>query len=110
MAYDIIIGRDEADKKKFGDKGTILIGKTYVKMGQFTSLSNNLLLDVARSHVILVSGKRGSGKCVLEGTLIPTEGGSLIPIEELKCCDNKIFCINNKLKVISSKKIEFFER
>ena len=62
MAYDIIIGRDEADKKIFGDKGTILIGKTYVKMGQFTSLSNNLYLDVARNHVILVCGKRNSGK------------------------------------------------
>ncbi len=69
MAYDIIIGRDEADKKKFGDKGTILIGKTYVKMGQFTSLSNNLYLDVARSHVLLLSGKRGSGKSYSLGVI-----------------------------------------
>ena len=69
MAYDIIIGRDEADKKAFGDKGTILIGKTYVKMGQFTSLSNNLFLDVARSHVILIGGKRGSGKSYFLGVI-----------------------------------------
>ena len=62
MECDIIIGRDESTKKKLGDKGLIFLGKTYVKMGQTTSLSNNVYLDVATSHVILVSGKRGSGK------------------------------------------------
>ncbi|MCX6711439.1 MAG: DUF87 domain-containing protein [Candidatus Woesearchaeota archaeon] len=62
MAYNIIIGRDEADKKRFGEQGTIFLGKGYVKMGETTSLSNNIFLDVLRSHVIMVSGKRGSGK------------------------------------------------
>jgi|SRR3989344_2505865 len=62
MAYDIIIGRDEKDLQELGNKGLIFLGKTYVKMGQFTSLSNSIFLDVAKSHVILVSGKRGSGK------------------------------------------------
>ena len=62
MAYDIITGRNESDKKSFGDRGLTLIGKGYVKMGQYTSLSNRILMDIARSHVILVEGKRGSGK------------------------------------------------
>ncbi len=62
MPYDIIIGRDEPDKKLFGKKGLVPIGKSYVKMGQDTSLSNPVYLDVARSHVLLISGKRGSGK------------------------------------------------
>ena len=62
MPYDIIIGRDASDKIKFGNSGLINIGKSYVKMSQYTSLSNPLLLDIARSHVILVAGKRGSGK------------------------------------------------
>ncbi|MBI2670701.1 ATP-binding protein [Candidatus Woesearchaeota archaeon] len=62
MTNDIIIGRDESDKKKLGDKGLVYMGKHYVKMGQTTSLSNRILIDVARPHVILVSGKRGSGK------------------------------------------------
>jgi len=62
MAYDIILGRDSSDKEKFGDKGIIYLGKGYVKMGQYTSLSNKIWMDVARSHVILVAGKRGSGK------------------------------------------------
>lgn len=62
MAYDIIIGRDTSDKEKFGDKGLIYLGKGFVKMGNYTSLSNKLWMDIARSHVVLVAGKRGSGK------------------------------------------------
>jgi len=69
MAYDIILGRDEADKKALGDKGLIFIGKGYVKMGQYTSLSNKIFMDVARSHVVLVAGKRGSGKSYTLGVI-----------------------------------------
>jgi hypothetical protein len=60
--YEILIGRNEADKKRLGLRGTIFLGKLFVKMGQTTSLSNKILLDVARSHVILICGKRGWGK------------------------------------------------
>ena len=69
MSYDIVIGRNEGDKKDFGDKGLIYIGKGFVKMGQYTSLSNKIFLDVARTHVILVAGKRGSGKSYTLGVL-----------------------------------------
>ncbi len=69
MAYDIIIGRDAADKVKFGDKGLIFLGKGYVKMGNTTSLSNKIWLDVARSHVILIAGKRGTGKSYTLATI-----------------------------------------
>lgn len=69
MPYDIIVGRDESDKVKFGSEGLIYIGKGYVKMGQTTSLSNRILLDVARSHVVLVVGKRGSGKSYTLGVV-----------------------------------------
>ena len=69
MAYDITLGRDESDKKKFGDKGLIFIGKGYVRMGQYTSLSNRIFMDVARSHVVLVAGKRGSGKSYTLGVI-----------------------------------------
>ena len=69
MAYDIILGRDESDKKKFGEKGLIYIGKGYVRMGQYTSLSNKIFMDVARSHVVLVAGKRGSGKSYTLGVI-----------------------------------------
>ena len=69
MTYDIIVGRGEADKTAFGDKALTYIGKGYVKMGQYTSLSNKIFMDVARSHVILVAGKRGSGKSYTLGVL-----------------------------------------
>ncbi len=69
MPEDIIIGRDESDKKKFGDEGLINLGKHYVKMGQITSLSNRVMMDVARAHVVLVAGKRGSGKSYTLGVL-----------------------------------------
>ena len=69
MAYDITIGRDDSDKKAFGDRGLVLIGKGFVRMGQYTSLSNRILMDIARSHVILVAGKRGSGKSYTLGVI-----------------------------------------
>jgi len=69
MGYDIITGRNVSDKEAFGDKGLVLIGKGYVKMGQYTSMSNTILMDVARSHVILVAGKRGSGKSYTLGVI-----------------------------------------
>ena len=69
MPYDVIIGRNESDKKDFGDKGLVYIGKGFVKMGQYTSLSNKIFLDVVRTHVILIAGKRGSGKSYTIGVL-----------------------------------------
>ncbi len=67
--YEIVIGRDEDDRKKFGLLGTVFIGKQYVKMGQTTSLSNPVYLDIARSHVIFICGKRGSGKSYTMGVI-----------------------------------------
>ena len=69
MAYDIIVGRNSADKKAFGKRGIIYLGKSYVKMGQYTSLSNRLFMDISRSHVVLIAGKRGSGKSYTMGVL-----------------------------------------
>ena len=67
--YDIVIGRGSSDMNKYGLKGTILLGRHYVRMGQATSLSNNILLDVTRSHVVFVCGKRGSGKSFTMGVI-----------------------------------------
>jgi len=67
--YEVVIGRNETDKKKFGTEATILLGKHYVTMGAEKSLANPVLLDVNRPHVILVSGKRGSGKSYSLGVI-----------------------------------------
>ncbi len=53
-------------------------------MGQYTSLSNSIFMDVAKSHVVLVAGKRGSGKSYTLGVVaeeisnLPTEVGQNI--------------------------------
>lgn len=60
--YEIILGRKEEDLEKFGKEGTIMIAKHYIQMGEEMSLANPVLLDVNRPHVILICGKRGSGK------------------------------------------------
>jgi uncharacterized protein len=60
--YEIVLGRKAAGREKFGLRGTVLLGKQYVKMGQSTSLSNEIYLDVTKSHVVFIVGKRGSGK------------------------------------------------
>jgi energy-coupling factor transporter ATP-binding protein EcfA2 len=78
MSYDIILGRDNADKEGFGQRGLVHLGKGYVTMGNYTSLSNNIWMDVARSHVVLVAGKRGSGKSYTLG-VIAEELASLEP-------------------------------
>lgn len=69
MAYDIVIGRTKSDKELFGNKGLVYIGKGYVTMGNYTSLSNNIWMDIARTHVILIAGKRGGGKSYSIGVL-----------------------------------------
>ncbi|MBN2052525.1 ATP-binding protein [Candidatus Woesearchaeota archaeon] len=75
--YDIILGRSADDLQKYGTDGTVLLGKHYVKMGRTTSLSNKILLDVIRSHVIFVCGKRGGGKSYTMGVI--AEGISDMP-------------------------------
>ncbi len=69
MVFDVIIGRSKKNIEKYGKKGAVLIGKQYVKMGQTTSLSNPVYLDVIRSHVVFVCGKRGGGKSYTMGAI-----------------------------------------
>ena len=74
---DIVIGRDEKDRQKYGEKGVVLLGKHYVKMGRISSLSNKVFLDVTKSHVVFVCGKRGGGKSYSLGVI--AEGISDLP-------------------------------
>lgn len=62
MVYEIILGREKKDRETYGTRGTVLIGKQYVKMGAVTTLSQPVYLDCNKAHVIFVCGKRGSGK------------------------------------------------
>lgn len=67
--YDIVLGRTQGDVKKYGKKGTVFIGRQYVEMGQTSSLSNPIYLDVARAHAMLIVGKRGGGKSYTMGSI-----------------------------------------
>jgi len=89
MAYDIMIGRDKSDKENFQDRGLVFVGKGYVKMGQYTSLSNKILMDIVRSHVILIAGKRGSGKSYTLGVI--AEELSNLPKETSQNISSLIF-------------------
>lgn len=79
MVFDVIIGRSKHDVEKYGKEGTILVGKQYIKMGQTTSLSNPVYMDVAGAHVVFIVGKRGSGKSYSMGAI--AEGLSDLPSE-----------------------------
>jgi len=87
MPFDVIVGRNESDRKAFGKRGLAYIGKSFVTMGNYTSLSNPIFMDVARSHVVLVSGKRGSGKSYTLGVIAEAlsdlgveESGNIAPL------------------------------
>lgn len=67
--YDIVLGRSPSDLKKFGKRGAVFIGKQYVQMGQTSSLSNPIYMDVARAHAMLICGKRGGGKSYTMGSI-----------------------------------------
>lgn len=110
MPFDIIIGRDQEEMKLFGNKGVVLLGKAYVKMGRTTSLSNNIYLDVARGHVVYITGKRGSGKCLLGDTLITLEDGRQIPIKDLEHTEGNILALNENLKIIPVEREGFYKR
>lgn len=69
MSYNVVIGRNEKDQRDYGDLATTFIGKQYITMGNIVSLGNNIMLDALRPHVILIAGKRGSGKSYTMGVI-----------------------------------------
>jgi hypothetical protein len=79
MSYNVIIGRNEKDLGTYGDLATTFIGKQYITMGNVVSLGNQILLDALRPHVVLIAGKRGSGKSYTMGVI--AEGLASLPQE-----------------------------
>lgn len=81
VLVDIVIGRDQEDIQKFGNKGCIFIGKHIVGEGEDAHYTNRIVMDVLRPHIVLVLGKRGSGKSYTGGVI--AEEMMLLP-EEIK--------------------------
>ena len=69
MVFDVIIYGSKKDVETFGKRGTVFLGKQYIQMGQTTSISNPVYMDVVGSHVVFVVGKRGSGKSYSVGSI-----------------------------------------
>lgn len=76
--YEIVLGRSKKDFEKFGTDGAAFIGKQYVQMGRTTSLANKIYLDLVRTHVVFVCGKRGGGKSYTMGVI--AEGMADLPL------------------------------
>src|SRR3989338_6307872 len=110
MVFDVIIGRSKKEVEKYGKEGTVFIGKQYVKMGQTTSLSNPVYLDVAGAHVVFIVGKRGSGKCLHGDTLITLSDGSQAKIKDLETKDQGVFTLDENLKIRIEQKTNFYRR
>lgn len=106
----IIIGRSKEDASSFGAKGAVYLGKHIVGEGEESHLTNPVYLDVVRPHVVLVSGKRGSGKCVEENTLVALADGSVIPIKDIDRDIDRIQGLDGRLKISSLKATKSFKR
>ncbi len=62
MPYETIVGRTKEDLEKFGTKASGYIGKHIVGTGEDAHLTTKVFIDLMKPHVILISGKRGTGK------------------------------------------------
>ena len=76
---EIVVGRRKEDLKEFGKKCAGYVGKHIVGKGEEAHLTNPMILDLLRPHVILVCGKRGSGKSYSSGVIM--EEIALLPEE-----------------------------
>ena len=110
MVFDVILGRNESDLRKFGKDGTVFIGRAFVKMGRTTSLSNNIYLDITKGHVVYIVGKRGSGKCLHGDSLVTLGNGMQIQIKDLEEIPENIFSLDNRLKISEKEKTGFYKR
>jgi len=84
---EIVVGRDALDLEKYGTKGTIYLGRHLVGKGENAHMTNPIRFDVSRPHVMLICGKRGSGK---------SYSGCVIAEEVLKLPDE----IRNNLSIL----------
>jgi len=62
IVTETIVGRTKEDYENFGNKATGYIGKHIVGTGEDAHLTTKVYLDLLKPHVILIAGKRGSGK------------------------------------------------
>ena len=106
----IIIGRNREDMKSYGSRGAVYIGKHIVGEGEEAHLTNPVYMDVVRPHITLISGKRGSGKCIEENTLVTLADGRVLPVKDLENDIRSVHGLDNKLKITPLQTTSFFKR
>jgi len=79
--YETVVGRTKEDLQNFGTKGVGYIGKHIVGTGEDAHITTKVLVDLLRPHIILISGKRGTGKSYVGGIFM--EEIAMLP-EELR--------------------------
>jgi hypothetical protein len=62
MAYETVVGRNRSDLEKYGNAAAGFIGRHIVGEGEDMHLTTKVLLDFLRPHMVLITGKRGTGK------------------------------------------------
>lgn len=70
MAYETVVGRLKDDLEKYGKKCTGYMGKHIVGKGEDAHLTTRVLIDLLRPHIILICGKRGTGKSYVAGNIV----------------------------------------
>jgi DNA helicase HerA-like ATPase len=82
MANEIVVGRLKEDLEKYGSEATAYLGKHIVGQGEEAHLANKILMDLLRPHLLLICGKRGTGKSYFGGVI--AEEIALLPEEHRK--------------------------
>jgi DNA helicase HerA-like ATPase len=70
MIYETIVGRSKKDLEKYGSIACGYIGKHIVGTGEDAHLTVKVYIDLLMPHVMLICGKRGSGKSYSAGVIL----------------------------------------
>jgi len=70
MIYETVAGRSREETERLGKKCVGFIGKHIVGTGEDAHLTTKVYMDLMRPHVILICGKRGTGKSYLNGIIV----------------------------------------
>jgi DNA helicase HerA-like ATPase len=69
MVYETVVGRTKDDFEKIGNQATGYVGKHIVGTGEDAHLTTKVMFDLLRPHMVLITGKRGTGKSYVAGVL-----------------------------------------
>ncbi len=69
MVFETIAGRNKKDLEIYGNKSAGFIGKHIVGTGEDAHLTTKVFMDFMSPHIILITGKRGTGKSYISGVM-----------------------------------------